>query len=174
MKRLHVHVSVENLADSIRFYSGLFASEPTILQTDYAKWQLDDPRVNFAISQRGAAIGLNHLGLQVESADELGEMQKRLQALEPDLEREEGVACCYAKSDKYWVHDPSGIAWETFQTLDAIPVFGEPDKVGGDSVCCVPEAKAVPVTFVKPRIPLNAATSCCAPSTGEHSGASCC
>ncbi len=124
MKRLHVHISVENLADSIKFYSGMFASEPTVIKPDYAKWMLDDPRVNFAISHRGAVTGLNHLGIQVESPGELGEMQSRLETLQPDLEKEEGAACCYAKSDKYWVNDPSEIAWETFHTLDTIPVFG--------------------------------------------------
>src|SRR3569833_1893619 len=92
MKRLHVHVSVDNLADSIRFYSGMFAAQPTVIKPDYAKWQLEDPRVNFAISQRGAEVGLNHLGIQVESAQELAEMQSRLAALEPDIEKEGGGA----------------------------------------------------------------------------------
>ena len=128
MKRLHVHISVENLAASIRFYSGMFSSEPTLLKSDYAKWQLDDPCVNFAISQRGAQTGLDHLGIQVDSAEELDQMHARLATLETDLETEVGAACCYARSDKYWTHDPSGIAWETFHTLDNIPVFGEPDK----------------------------------------------
>lgn len=138
MKRLHVHISVANLADSIRFYSGMFASEPSVVKADYAKWMLDDPRVNFAISQRGAAVGLNHLGVQVESADELQQMHARLNTLQSDLTEESGAACCYAKSDKYWVTDPEGIAWETFHTLDAIPVFG------GDApdACCVPLAKS--------------------------------
>src|SRR3546814_10057703 len=110
MKRLHVHVCVDSLADSIKFYSGMFAAQPSVIKDDYAKWMLDDPRVNFAISQRGATSGLNHLGIQVESADELGQMQSRLESLQPDVEKEEGVACCYAKSDKYWVTDPTGIA----------------------------------------------------------------
>lgn len=145
MKRLHVHVSVDNLADSVKFYSGMFASEPTVLKADYAKWMLDDPRVNFAISARGAQIGLNHLGIQVESANELSEMQCRLTTLQPDIEKEEGVACCYAKSDKYWVNDPSGIAWETYHTLDTIPVFGEPDKtLASSSACCIPLATTNP------------------------------
>src|SRR3546814_7926043 len=97
MKRLHVHVCVDSLADSIKFYSGMFAAQPSVIKDDYAKWMLDDPRVNFAISQRGATSGLNHLGIQVESADELGQMQSRLESLQPDVEKEEGVACCYAK-----------------------------------------------------------------------------
>ncbi len=124
MKRLHVHVAVDDLAASIKFYSTMFASEPTVTKDDYAKWMLDDPRVNFAISARGAAPGLNHLGVQVENADELAEMSGRLQKLEADVVEEMGTACCYAKSDKYWATDPTGIAWETYHTLDSIPVFG--------------------------------------------------
>lgn len=172
MKRLHVHVSVDNLADSIKFYSGMFASEPSVVKTDYAKWMLDDPRVNFAISQRGAEIGLNHLGIQVESPVELSEMQCRLGALQPGVEKEEDVACCYAKSDKYWVNDPSGIAWETFHTLDSIPVFGEPDKTVATSenanaaACCVP--------LGKPRIKLSADAPCCVPTTQKSTTGACC
>ncbi|MES2536422.1 MAG: ArsI/CadI family heavy metal resistance metalloenzyme [Pseudomonadota bacterium] len=140
MKRLHVHVAVDNLADSITFYSGMFASQPDVVKPDYAKWMLDDPRVNFAISRRGAEVGLNHLGIQVETASELNDMQGRLASLQPGVAKEKNVACCYAKSDKYWVNDPSGIAWETFHTLDTIPVFGEPDKTRIDAACCVPSA----------------------------------
>lgn len=166
MKRLHVHVCVDSLADSIKFYSGMFAAQPSVIKDDYAKWMLDDPRVNFAISQRGATSGLNHLGIQVESADELGQMQSRLESLQPDVEKEEGVACCYAKSDKYWVTDPTGIAWETFQTLDTIPVFGESRKDKTDSAeCCVPAAKPS----------INAVPApCCAPSSASSPTSSCC
>jgi len=165
MKRLHVHISVESLADSIKFYSGMFATEPAVIKDDYAKWMLDDPHVNFAISQRGAATGLNHLGIQVESPDELGEMQSRLTSLQPDLEKDEDVACCYAKSDKYWVNDPSGIAWETFHTLDTIPVFGEPDRTKAEAeACCIPLAK----------IKVKAEEPCCVPTTPAKAGASCC
>ena len=134
MKRFHVHVSVSNLADSIGFYSRMFASDPAVVKADYAKWMLDDPRVNFAISQRGATLGLNHLGVQVESANELGEMHTRLQGLQGTVTEETDAACCYAKSDKYWATDPQGIAWETFHTLDTIPVFGEDVR----EACCVP------------------------------------
>ena len=146
MKRFHVHVAVDDLSASIRFYSSLFAVQPSVLKNDYAKWMLDDPRVNFAISQRGGQTGLNHLGIQVESDTELANMQSRLEALQPDIEKEEGVACCYAKSDKYWVTDPSGIAWETFHTLDSIPVFGArtPEKNGEHSGCCVPGVSMKP------------------------------
>lgn len=155
MKRLHVHVSVNNLADSIRFYSTLFASEPSVVKTDYAKWMLEDPRVNFAISQRGADIGLNHLGMQVESASELAEMHTRLQGLQEPITEETDAACCYAKSDKYWATDPQGIAWETFHTLDTIPVFG------GDApeACCVPMPKSKQV---------EKQAACCEP------GSACC
>lgn len=138
MKRFHLHIAVDNLANSIRFYSAMFAAEPSVQKSDYAKWMLDDPRVNFAISQRGAEIGINHLGIQVESDDELQQMQSRLELLQPDLEKEEGVACCYAKSDKYWITDPSGLAWETFHSLESIPVFGQ-HKDGRNEQ---PEAKA--------------------------------
>lgn len=169
MKRLHVHIAVDNLTDSIRFYSGMFASPPTVVKPDYAKWMLDDPRVNFAISQRGAQTGLNHLGIQVESADELHEMQGRLETLQPELEKEAGVACCYATSDKYWINDPSGIAWETFHTLDSIPVFGEPAKTmaqgnepAGSAACCIPLVKA------------NAQSPCCVPAAQKTTTGACC
>jgi catechol 2,3-dioxygenase-like lactoylglutathione lyase family enzyme len=139
MKRMHIHVGVKNLKESISFYSKMFATEPTIEKTDYAKWQLEDPKINFAISARGAAEGLNHLGIQVEDAAELSDMKSRLDTLQAELVEEEGTACCYAKSDKYWVNDPSGIPWETFHTLDSIPVFNESsDAVKAASACCVP------------------------------------
>lgn len=138
MKRLHVHIAVDNLSDSIHFYTGMFAAQPTVVKDDYAKWMLDDPRVNFAISQRGAAVGLNHLGIQVESAAELDAMECRLGALKAGVKQEAGTTCCYARSDKYWVNDPSGLAWETFHTLDTIPVFGEPDKISArNDACCI-------------------------------------
>lgn len=164
MKRLHVHISVDNLAASIAFYSGMFGSAPTVEKTDYAKWQLDDPRMNFAISRRGAQAGLNHLGIQVETAGELGAMQSRLEALQPDIEMEADVACCYAKSDKYWLTDPSGIAWETFHTLDSIPVFGERDHVeAAKAACCTPLANST----------TKADAPCCVPAAAKQ-GASCC
>ncbi len=163
MKRLHVHVAVNDLDASIKFYSGMFAAEPTVLRPDYAKWMLDDPRVNFAISQRGADAGLNHLGIQVESADELGAMQSRLQTLQPGVGKEGGVACCYAKSDKYWVTDPSGIAWETFHTLDSIPVFGDADqREPAKQACCIPRPSA------------GADTQCCVPASAGKQAPTCC
>jgi catechol-2,3-dioxygenase len=136
MKRMHVHISVDDLQTSIRFYSTMFGAEPTVVKPDYAKWMLDDPRVNFAISHRGAAVGLNHLGIQVETAEELAEMNTRLQQLETQIQEEIGTACCYAKSDKYWANDPTGIAWEAYHTLDSIPVFGNEESSTSD--CCVP------------------------------------
>jgi hypothetical protein len=167
MKRMHIHLSVADLAEGIRFYSVMFAAQPSVVKDDYAKWMLDDPRVNFAISSRGADIGVNHLGMQVESQEELDEMQSRLTALQPGLKKEEGVACCYAKSDKYWFHDPTGIAWETFQTLDTIPVFGEPDKTEpAKEACCVPLAK---VSFKS-----KSDTPCCVPLQDSQSGSEKC
>lgn len=122
MKRFHVHVAVKDLAESIRFYSTLFAAEPSVLKDDYAKWMLDDPRVNFAISTRRQAVGLDHLGIQVEDKTELKEVAGCLQqAGRPVLEQGETV-CCYARSEKAWITDPQGLYWETFYTLGEAPV----------------------------------------------------
>lgn len=161
MKRMHIHISVDNLPTSIQFYSALFASEPSVIKTDYAKWMLEDPRINFAISKRGAALGLNHLGLQVESADELADMNTRLQQLQSEVVEEMDTACCYAKSDKYWVNDPQGIAWETFHTLASIPVFGSEDSKASTD-CCVPLA----VTQTN--------TACCVPNINHKNTSSTC
>jgi hypothetical protein len=146
MKRFHVHVSVKDLSESIGFYSKLFGTTPTVEKSDYAKWMLDDPRVNFAISQRGHRYGVNHLGLQVESGEELAESRERAAKADLAATEQGGTACCYAKSDKYWTQDPQGIAWETFHTLGNIPVFGEDShgqateaKATG-SACCIPLA----------------------------------
>ena len=124
MKRLHVHVSVNDLPQSIRFYSALFAAQPAVLKDDYAKWMLDDPRLNFAISKRGAKAGIDHLGIQAESGDELEEIGSRLAQADVSVLPQKGASCCYAKSDKYWTLDPQGIAWESFHTLDSVPVYG--------------------------------------------------
>ena len=161
MKRLHVHVAVDDLAASIRFYSAMFAAAPTVAKTDYAKWMLDDPRVNFAISARGATPGLNHLGVQVESAEELAEMSGRLQELETGVVEEMGTACCYAQSDKYWATDPTGIAWETYHTLDSIPVFGHADASESASGCCVPEPAVARVSGCIPVKAKPAVGGCC-------------
>lgn len=140
MKRMHIHVSVDNLDQSIGFYSQLFGTAPSVQKPDYAKWMLDDPRVNFAISQRGEKPGLNHLGIQAENDGELAEIKTRLDAADMAVLTETGTTCCYAKSDKHWVQDPSGIAWETYHTLDSAPTFNAPDVA---SPCCVPSAETV-------------------------------
>ncbi|WP_024327959.1 ArsI/CadI family heavy metal resistance metalloenzyme [Thioalkalivibrio sp. AKL19] len=138
MKRMHLHVSVPELGPAIRFYSQLFAAEPSVVKGDYAKWMLEDPRVNFAVSARGAPVGLNHLGIQAEEAGELAELGRRLDDIDADVREEMGTHCCYAQSDKYWTTDPAGIAWESYHTLGSIPMFGAQDEEGmGD--CCVPE-----------------------------------
>ena len=130
MKRFHVHVAVNNLEQSTRFYSAMFGSQPSVLKNDYAKWMLDDPRINFAISERPHAAGLNHLGFQAESEGELEEIHTRLQSADTGIAAEKGANCCYATSDKYWVQDPSGIAWESFRSLDTIPFYGENSHKG--------------------------------------------
>jgi catechol 2,3-dioxygenase-like lactoylglutathione lyase family enzyme len=125
MKRLHVHVSVGDLQQSIGFYSTLFGAEPDVVRDDYAKWMLDDPRVNFAISDRATATGVDHLGIQVESGDELGEIAGRLKAAGETTLDLAATTCCYAKSDKAWVNDPSGVRWETFYTFGEAVTYGE-------------------------------------------------
>jgi catechol 2,3-dioxygenase-like lactoylglutathione lyase family enzyme len=124
MKRLHVHVAVEDLAQSVRFYSALFAAEPTVLESDYAKWMLDDPRVNFAISKRGGTAGVQHLGIQVEDAAELAQVYDRLKRAERPVLDEGMTTCCYARSEKQWIADPQGVAWETFLTHGRSTVYG--------------------------------------------------
>ena len=139
MKRFHVHVAVHDLRQSIRFYSSLFGAAPSVTKDDYAKWMLDDPRVNFAISTRGAKAGLDHLGLQAETDAELEEIGSRLAQADVSVTPQKGAACCYAKSDKYWTIDPQGIAWESFHTLDSVPVYGG-DTAAGErkAACCAP------------------------------------
>ncbi len=156
MKRFHVHLHVTNLSQSIAFYSRLFAAEPSRVEADYAKWMLEDPRVNFAISTRGQGAGLDHLGFQVDEAPELAELKARAEAAEGPLLDEGSTTCCYARSEKHWVTDPQGIAWEHFHTLDSIPVFREAADEG--SSCCAPRS--------------GAAQDCCAPQAGTAQG--CC
>ncbi|MFL6579909.1 MAG: ArsI/CadI family heavy metal resistance metalloenzyme [Burkholderiales bacterium] len=144
MKRFHVHVSVDDLANNIRFYSSLFGSEPSVVKDDYAKWMLDDPKVNFAISRRGDNPGVNHLGIQVESDEELEIMRGQLTRADQPIVEQVGAACCYAKSNKHWVQDPQGVAWETFHSLSSIPVFGRDTQSAGKTIpvkaaCCVPK-----------------------------------
>ena len=139
MKRIHLHVSVDDLAKSISFYNTLFGAAPTVVKDDYAKWMMEDPRVNFAISQRGAKAGLDHVGIQVESDEELSEIQCRLEKADMDMLTQAGTTCCYAKSDKHWVQDPSGIAWETYRTLESAPTFNNAtEQTAPEGVCCAP------------------------------------
>ena len=142
MKRFHVHLHVDNLANSIAFYSRLFAAEPARVEADYAKWMLDDPRVNFAISTRGAQAGIDHLGFQVDDAAELADLKARATSADLALLDEGQTTCCYARSEKHWVTDPQGIAWEHFHTLDNIPVFREAAVTPSASACCAPAPAA--------------------------------
>lgn len=148
MLRMHLHVSVENLEESIAFYNALFGADPTVKKPDYAKWMLDDPRVNFAISQRGAQVGLDHVGIQVETVDELAEIKARLDYAALATITQEGTTCCYAKSDKHWVQDPSGIAWETYLTLDSALTFNDANTQASGA-CCAPQAQSVTVISKK-------------------------
>src|ERR1700748_2443553 len=125
MKRLHVHVSVEDITHSVGFYSALFAAQPSVVKSDYAKWMLDDPRVNFAISTRGRLPGLDHLGIQVENSDELQEVYARLHQAGGDIIEQGATVCCYAKSEKSWIDDPAGVAWETFLTTGESTNYGD-------------------------------------------------
>jgi hypothetical protein len=140
MKRFHVHVSVENVPASIRFYSTLFSAEPTVVKSDYAKWMLDDPRVNFAISKRGGDVGVRHLGIQVEDQAELREVYARLARAERPVLEEGKTTCCYAKSEKSWIEDPQGVQWETFLTTGESTVYGNdeptPAPLRRASSCC--------------------------------------
>ena len=156
MKRLHVHVAVADLGASVDFYSKLFAAQPAVIKSDYAKWMLDDPRVNFAISARGVEPGLDHLGIQTESAQELGALRERLDAAGASLVSEVGTTCCYAKSDKHWVTDPQGLAWETFHTLEAAPTFGVSRESAQEVACCTPWSPAVAAA-----LPSKTANNCC-------------
>ena len=138
MKRFHVHLNVQDLEASIAFYSRLFASEPARIESDYAKWMLADPPVNFAVSTRGGALGVDHLGFQAESPEELAELKARAEAADAQLLDEGPTSCCYARSEKHWVTDPQGVAWEQFQTLGNIPVFREATA----TACCSPTSSS--------------------------------
>jgi len=158
MKRFHVHLHVDDLAKSIGFYSKLFAAEPARREGDYAKWMLEDPPVNFAISTRGSQPGVDHLGIQTDDAAELAALKARAAAADMALLDEGETTCCYARSEKHWVTDPQGIAWEHFHTLGNIPVFNEASApVGTQSACCAPAAAAT-AAAAEP-------AACCAPTT---------
>ncbi len=138
MKRLHVHVSVADLDESVRFYSTLFAAEPTVLKDDYAKWMLEDPRVNFAISRRDRVTGIRHLGIQVEDSAELAEVFSRVEHTQRPVLNEGQTTCCYARSEKNWVEDPQGVQWETFLTSGESTVYGSGQAKHGSVPCCEP------------------------------------
>jgi hypothetical protein len=154
MKRFHVHVNVHDLDTSIGFYSQLFGSAPSVLQPDYAKWMLDDPRLNFAISQRELAAGVDHLGLQAENAAELEEIGARLKAVDAVSLAETGTTCCYAGSDKYWSEDPQGLRWETFHTHGTATTYYAPSE----AACCGPKPQATAATG-----------ACCGPAATDRS-----
>jgi catechol 2,3-dioxygenase-like lactoylglutathione lyase family enzyme len=158
VNRFHVHLNVADLAASIRFYSQLFAAPPAVVKDDYAKWMLEDPRVNFAISNTGRAPGVDHLGLQVDSGEELFALGKRLDAAGGTVVPEEATICCYARSDKNWTEDPQGTRWETFHT------FGEATTYhAGDAACATDGAACTPnVAEMKPKV--DKGTSCCSPA----------
>jgi predicted enzyme related to lactoylglutathione lyase len=149
MKRMHVHVAVTDLDHSIGFYSALFAARPAVIKSDYAKWMLDDPRVNFAISTRGRQPGLDHLGIQVEDQDELHEIYARLHEAGGAVVEQGNTTCCYAKSEKSWIDDPAGIAWETFLTTGESTDYGDGSgervaRVAREKSCCAPEIAPAP------------------------------
>ena len=158
MKRFHVHLHVDDLAKSVGFYSRLFATEPARLEGDYAKWMLEDPPVNFAISTRGTQPGIDHLGIQTDDPAELAAMKARAEAADMALLDEGETTCCYARSEKHWVTDPQGIAWEHFHTLANIPVFNEADAstATGSACCAPPEAAATAIA--------EPSAACCAPT----------
>ena len=145
MKRLHLHVAVDDLDRAIGFYSTLFGTDPNVSKSDYAKWMLDDPKVNFAISARGVEPGLDHVGIQVESDAELRELADRLKQAGETTRDQEAATCCYAKSNKSWVSDPAGLKWETFFSFGEATAYGEddvPDTLGKTSSCCAPKTDA--------------------------------
>ncbi|SLN56088.1 ArsI/CadI family heavy metal resistance metalloenzyme [Oceanibacterium hippocampi] len=168
MKRLHVNLAVTDLSASIAFYSTLFDSEPTVLKDDYAKWMLDDPRVNFAISTHGTNKGVDHLGIQVEAADELGAIHDRMKRADARLVAQGETVCCYAKSAKNWIFDPEGVAWETFHTTGESAVYGSDlDLAESESACCAdaPEAGAAKAG--------SCGAQAAAGAAGSQSGACC-
>ncbi len=152
MKRFHVHVAVKDLESSIRFYSALFGAQPSVAKSDYAKWMVDDPRINFAISQRGARTGVNHLGLQVDSDEELEVLRTQAERADVVAAAEKDVRCCYARGNKYWYTDPQGVAWETYHTLEQVEFFSaeesdqETSKAIAASSCCSPLTATIATT----------------------------
>ena len=156
MKRFHLHLHVEDLAQNIAFYTAMFQQQPARTESDYAKWMLQDPPLNFAISTRGDKSGVDHLGIQVETAEELQALKAQARQADMALLDEGETSCCYARSDKYWITDPQGIAWEQFQTLDSIPVFSQKAAMSPEAgACCAPKARVIPLAVAP------ADKSCC-------------
>ena len=160
MKRFHVHVAVDDLEANIRFYSTVFGAPPSVQKPDYAKWMIEDPRVNFAISQRGAKAGVDHLGFQVDSEQELSVLRQQVAAAEIAALDQPGATCCYARSDKYWITDPQGIAWETYRTLGEAEIYGAATKnvenAEETSACCSPRPQTIAIAPQEP-----ATAKCC-------------
>jgi hypothetical protein len=166
MKRFHIHMAVNDLAASAAFYSRLFGRAPDKLRDDYAKWMLEDPRVNFAISARSHAAGINHLGIQAGSAAELAELKALAEAAAPGAVRDqEGATCCYASSDKHWTLDPQGLAWEHFLTRAEADAFGD-DTRHVEGACCIP-------LHAPANTPTQAAAACCVPGSAGVQGGCC-
>ena len=150
MKRFHVHVAVDDLEANIRFYSTVFGVQPTVRKPDYAKWMVEDPRINFAISQRGAKVGVDHLGIQVDSDEELRTFRQQVATAEITALDQPGATCCYARSDKYWITDPQGIAWETYRTLGEAEIYGVETKTTSEaSACCAPRPQKINIVTHK-------------------------
>lgn len=178
MKRFHVHVSVREIDESVRFYSTLFAAEPSVHERDYAKWMLEDPRVNFAISTRSGAPGIDHLGIQAENVDELAELGARLDAAGQAVMPEAGAECCHARSDKYWSEDPQGTRWEAFHTIERIASY-HGEKAG----CDLSSARGVDLKAMQEDASAEAQACCddttpqgvcCAPKADRPADAPCC
>lgn len=147
MKRLHIHVGVENIDDAIRFYSALFGAAPVKTKQDYAKWMLDDPHVNFAVSTRSGKRGVDHLGIQVDSAEELNALRTQLSAANLSMHSEGETTCCYARSEKSWVEDPAGMAWEAYHTMEDAQMYGDKPAAAQESACCAPPASVKPAAI---------------------------
>mgnify|MGYP002345018824 CR=1 FL=1 len=173
MKRFHVHLHVTDLAQSVTFYSRLFAADPVRTEADYAKWMLEDPSVNFAISTRGDQPGIDHLGIQTDNAEELQTLKDRATAADMSLLDEGATTCCYARSEKHWITDPQGIAWEHFHTLGNIPVFREKADEASAAACCAPSG-ATATNCCAPATEASAPATGCCPSTSSVTAGACC
>jgi catechol 2,3-dioxygenase-like lactoylglutathione lyase family enzyme len=157
MKRMHIHVGVADLEQGVNFYSALFGAEPAKLKADYAKWMLDDPRINFAISTRGGKAGVDHLGLQVDDEAELQVLRDRFRQADLSVFDEGETTCCYARSEKTWLQDPAGVPWEAYVTLQDAQLFGAPGPAEAEPAACCPASEAAPVEAA------DSGSGCCAP-----------